>query len=628
MGIDRYIEQQLHPETIADTGVEARLQNLQTLRMTTAELYAKFPQPGKIVRQLQRKGELPADLAALRKNGGAQNNPNAAAASNADAAKEMSAAAGEMTTAQQSADATMPNGGKQEYRAALRDYYMQNNLQLPQRIVAELQASRILRAVYSERQLQEEMVDFWTNHFNVFAGKGADKWMLTAYDRDTIRPNALGKFRDLLIADAQSPAMLFYLDNFQSVSPNAPQGGGQFRRRALMNNQSGAGGQFVGGFNNKRAQRLNRFPNTASQAGPSINMPPPPQAAAKQPKQAKRGINENYARELMELHTLGVDGGYTQHDVQEVARCFTGWTIRKPNDEGLFLFNPATHDNAEKIVLGQKIPAGGGISDAERVLDILARHTSTAHFIATKLARRFISDDPSAFVVNRAADVFLKTDGSIRETLRSIITSPEFFARAAYRAKTRSPFEYAVAATRTLEADTNGDRPMLDWIARMGESLFGRLTPDGYPDRADQWLSTGNLLQRFNFANALAANKIRGTSVNASRLLQGIDSGDASHIAEHLAQLALAGDITPQTKAALASSAAAFQKPTQANALSQATTATATLAAPQSVNNLVSGNANHTAANKTATAAAALPVPPLISELLTLVIGSPEFQRR
>ena len=286
----------------------------------------------------------------------------------------------------------------EKYRKVLQEYYRENGLQQPQRIMAELQASRILRAVYSERQLQEVMVDFWTNHFNVFAGKGADRWLLPAYDRDTIRPHAMGKFSTLLQATAQSPAMLFYLDNFQSVSPNA---------------------------NWQAAARCECW--SAAIAMDRDEQPP-------QPQRQRRGINENYARELMELHTLGVDGGYTQKDVQEVARCFTGWTIFQPRggaaavnammgeagrrNAGKFFFNARTHDDGEKIVLGHKIPAGGGIKDGLMVLDILARHPSTAKFIATKLVRHFVADNPPPALVDRVAATFTKTDGDIRETLQ------------------------------------------------------------------------------------------------------------------------------------------------------------------------------------------------------------------
>src|SRR5437660_3465189 len=304
MGVDNYVNAQLFPEKIDDSATEARLQNLETLRMTTAQLYEKYPQPGQLLRQLQKKGDLPADLAAARDNrikGGANAAPGSGTApTNGEAMNgEMPRSdAAKSTDAAKNAAANDANPtNNPEYRKAVRDYFMENNLRPPQFMTGELQMSRILRAVYSERQLQEVMVDFWTNHFNVFAGKGADRWLLTSYDRDTIRPHTLGNFYDLLLADAESPAMLFYLDNFQSVSPDAQpprQGLGADRLQQLMR------GRPITMVNNPQQQR--------------------PQ------QQQRRGINENYARELMELHTLGVDGGYTQKDVQEVARCFTGWT--------------------------------------------------------------------------------------------------------------------------------------------------------------------------------------------------------------------------------------------------------------------------------------------------------------
>src|SRR5258707_1317544 len=228
----------------------------------------------------------------------------------------------------------------------------------------------------------------------------------------------------------------------------------------------------------------------------------------------------------MELHTLGVDGGYNQKDVQEIARCFTGWTILKPNEQGLFLYRPGLHDDGEKVVLGHRILPGGGVADGERVLDILATHPATARFVATKLARRFISDNPPQSIIDRAAAVFLKTDGSIRETLRAIVTSPEFFSDTAYRAKMRSPFEYVAAAMRALNAETDGDRPVLDAIGRMGQPLFGRITPDGYADRADQWLSTGPMFARFIVARALPAHGLQGTTIDVPKLVSGPDSSD------------------------------------------------------------------------------------------------------
>ena len=488
MGLENYINQQLNPEKISDTVAENKVKELAVLNMTTAELYAKYPQPGQLLRQLQARGMLPEGA--------------------------------EMPGNNQAPPAGNPLENE-KYREVIEKYSRENGLQRPQRIIAELQASRILRAVYSERQLQEVMVDFWTNHFNVFAGKGADRWLLPGYDRDTIRPNAMGKFSALLQATAQSPAMLFYLDNFQSVSPNAQPG-----RAAMM-------------------------------------MP-------EQAQRPRRGINENYARELMELHTLGVDGGYTQKDVQEVARCFTGWTIFQPRggaaavnarggDEGrrraparvagTFFFNMRAHDDGEKVVLGQKIPAGGGFNDGLKVLDILAHHPSTAKFIATKLVRHFVSDNPPASLINRTAAAFTKSDGDIRETLKAIFFSNEFYSPESYRAKVKRPFELAISAIRVLGADTNGGPGTHQWIARMGEPLYGYQTPNGYSDTAESWVNTGGLLERMNFGVALAGNRIPGTRVDLTKLA-GANTEKRRMIDESLKTI-LAGEVSTATKETL-----------------------------------------------------------------------------
>ena len=542
VGIDNYIDLQLHPEKISDTLAENKLKDLSVLSMSTAELYEKFPQPGQLLRQLQSRGVLPSDLAEARDNrvkGGA----------NATTAQTP---AGEMVAP---ADATkngqpqQPPAGNpldnEKYRAAIQEYYRQNGLQQPQRIIVELQASRIMRAVYSERQLQEVMVDFWTNHFNVFAGKGADRWLLPSYDRDTIRPNALAKFSTLLEATAKSPAMLFYLDNFQSVTPN-PQRNQVPRRIGLLAELSNQQRRRDG---NPMAQPANRQPPV---------------------QQQRRGINENYARELMELHTLGVDGGYTQKDVQEVARCFTGWTIFQPRggaaaannlmggdaarrNAGSFYFNDRAHDDGEKIVLGQKIPAGGGLKDGLMVLDILTHHPSTAKFISTKLLRHFVSDNPSPELVDRIAQTFTKTDGDIRETLRAIFMSPEFNATDAYRAKIKRPFELVVSAIRTLGADTNGGPGTHQWIARMGEPLYGFQTPNGYSDLAESWVNTGGLLERMNFGLALASNRVQGTRVNLSTVTGNVNRAEPNKakVMDESLKTILAGDVSPATKDAL-----------------------------------------------------------------------------
>ncbi|HEX3083047.1 MAG TPA: DUF1800 domain-containing protein, partial [Pyrinomonadaceae bacterium] len=538
IGVDKYIEQQLSPDKIDDSASEAKLQNLETLRMSTSELYEKYPQPGQLLKQLERRGALPSDLASARDNrvkGGAN-------AKEADAGKTGEAMTVEPNSAANPKPANInpadqnPTNNPQ-YRQAMMQYFKENNLRPAQFLTGELQMSRILRAVYSERQLQEVMVDFWTNHFNVYAAKGADRWLLISYDRDTIRPHTLGKFYDLLLADAESPAMLFYLDNVQSVSPNAQQ------------QRPGAGRGPLAGL---------RLPNN-----------PQPQAPPAQ--QQRRGINENYARELMELHTLGVDGGYTQKDVQEVARCFTGWTIIAPRGAGAaaqavmngpmaemartrpgtFIFRPGVHDNGEKMVLGHKIPAGGGVKDGLMVLDILAHHPSTAKFIATKLVRRFIADEPPPGLVDRVAQTFVKTDGDIREMLRTIFFSPEFNSADAYRAKVKRPFELAISAVRTLGADTNGGPQFHQWIQRMGQPLYGFQTPNGYSDVAENWVNTGALLERMNFALALVSNRIPGTRVDLSKLMSDAKPGaaiDKTRLLDRLVGVIVGGEISAKTR--------------------------------------------------------------------------------
>ena len=349
-------------------------------------------------------------------------------------------------------------------QAGQQEMMGQQQMQGPRTVILELQQARLLRSVYSRRQLYEIMVDFWTNHFNVFSAKGADRWLTTAYDRDTIRPHALGRFRDLLLATAQSPAMLFYLDNWLSADPNAP-------------------AARMGGPNNRR-----------------------------------RGLNENYARELMELHTLGVDGGYTQRDVQEVARCLTGWTIRQPRGEGSFYFEPRIHDTGEKIVLGNRIPPGGGMEDGLRIIELLAQHPSTARFVSLKLARRFIVDDPPTSLVNKAAEAFTKSAGDIPTVLRALIDSPEFYSPDTYQAKVKKPLEFVASALRSTGAEVQLSHQLLRYLGRMGEPLFLAQPPTGHPDVAASWTSPDMLLTRMNFATDLIANRIPGSRIKPEAL--------------------------------------------------------------------------------------------------------------
>ena len=553
MGVAAFINQQLDPDSIDNATVIAKLRRLPTLGMATPVIIEQYtppkppaspsPVPAK---SPDEKTAPPKSIAGIGEKQDASKMPALQSAMQNEMQSEMRKEdSGKMSEQKPEA------GGTPAYpEPAPKPTPPPRN---PQMVVTDLQRAKLLRAVYSEQQLSELMVDFWENHFSIFANKDDDRYLLTAFDRETIRPFALARFRDLLGATAHSPAMLFYLDNWRS------------------------------------------------------SVPRPYPAKGDKPAGVDGGFNENYARELMELHTLGVDGGYSQKDVQEVARCFSGWTIQKPNEQGLFVYRPGFHDDGEKIVLGHKILAGGGYADGERVLDILATHPATAKFIAAKLARRFISDDPPPSVVERAAAVFLKTDGSIRETLRAIITSPEFFSSAAYRAKIRSPLEYVAAALRALNADTDGDRPVLDLISRMGQPLFGRITPDGYPDRGDTWLSSGAMVARLNFAAALATNRMRGTTVDFAKLVADVDQANKDAAAARLISLILNNELSDSTRAAIKTSA---------------TEALVIKTSPPQTNVPAGFSGNGSPPQ---------PLPQIsgyVPEMIALLIGSPEFQHR
>jgi uncharacterized protein (DUF1800 family) len=350
--------------------------------------------------------------------------------------------------------------------------------------VQALAGEKILRASYSERQLQEVLVDFWFNHFNVYAGKGRTAEYLAEYERDAIRPHVFGHFRDLLEADAKSPAMLFYLDNWLSADPNASE------RLA--------------------ARRTRLFPRVRQRIpGPGSRIP------ATQASKRRRGLNENYGRELLELHTLGVDGRYTQKDVIEVARAFTGWTIDR---EGTFRFVAALHDPGEKVVLGHKIKAGGGVEDGETVLDIVASHPATAHHIAYQLAQRLVADEPPVALVDRAAARFRATGGDLREVVRTIVTSPEFLDESARDAKFKTPFALVVSAIRTTGATVSDARVLVQTLQQMGQPLYMCQPPTGYHNTADAWISAGGLVSRMNFATRIASGNMPGVTLpsNAS----------------------------------------------------------------------------------------------------------------
>lgn len=520
MGLEQWIELQLHPEQIPQNPVlEAKLAPLDTLRMTTAEMVRQYPTPQMVKLMLDGKLAFPDDqqtrysvqkLVARYKRrevadkvglpGDADMKANALPESwqlddeqrqvldNGKPPEQIALLETFSPAEQLDVLDTLPNGARNRL-IGLAPPDLRRRIQIfngPVQIVnQDLMEGKILRAVYSDRQLEEVLTDFWFNHFNVNLDKGADRYMVTSYERDAIRPHVLGGFKDLLLATAQSPAMLFYLDNWQS-------------------------------------------------AGPDVN------------KRRRQGLNENYGRELMELHTLGVDGGYTQQDVTEVARCFTGWTIKEPNLGGGFEYNDKLHDKGEKHVLGVTIPAGGGMNDGLRVLDILAKHPSTAHFIAKSLATRFVADDPPETLVRKMAETFTKTDGDLREVMRTMLKAPEFWDPANYRNKVKSPFEFVVSAVRAVNADIDFAQPLAGQFNPLGEPLYRKLEPTGYSNRGSDWLNSASLLARMNFSTALVRNGIGGVkvdatqfSLDASRLEKTLLSADPSAAAKDAIQAAL-----------------------------------------------------------------------------------------
>jgi uncharacterized protein (DUF1800 family) len=439
MGLSKWIDLQLDPSRIDDASTTAALARLETLTLDSQTIQRDYAGPAMAERRERQ-----------------QNNPQAPGAEPPNPDMQAPPSPPEAGSARRPLDMA----GRGPVSEAQRK---------DRQVIADIEEAKLLRATLSERQLQEVLVDFWFNHFNVFAGKGATRNYLTEYEREAIRPYVLGNFRDMLEATAKSPAMLFYLDNWQNTDASEPQ--------MTQMTQNG-----------RRRQ------------------PPVPQG------RRSTGLNENYARELMELHTLGVDGGYTQDDIVNVARAFTGWTIQPRQGTGT-RFVTRLHDDKAKKVLGHTIKAGGGENDVDQVLDILAAHPSTARRIATKLAVRFVSDTPPASLVDRAAARFTATKGDLREVVRAIITSPEFFAPDAYRAKVKTPLEFVASALRATGAEVRSALPLARELREMGMPLYFCQPPTGYDDTATTWVSAGALVSRMNFAVALGKNQLRGVRV-------------------------------------------------------------------------------------------------------------------
>jgi uncharacterized protein (DUF1800 family) len=485
IGLDNWIDQQLHPDKIDDSGIEHFVANYSALHQDQNSLLQQYAQQQRERQQVRKE--------------------------RADSTRIMSAA-DSMAMRQQ----------------------LQQQFNLTRQVVTQLQSSRVARAVASDRQLQEVMTDFWENHFNIYVQKGGpEPYYLTDFDENVIRPHALGKFRDLLEEVAKSPAMLFYLDNARSMADST---------RPTLAAQNGPGGIRV-------------MPMGRGGIGAMMGAMRAAQQRQRQQQQQRQrqGLNENYGRELLELHTLGVDGGYTQQDVINVARAFTGWTIKPPAQGGGFIFRPQVHDAGEKIVLGHKLAAGRGMEDAEDVLDILAKSPATAHFISFKLARRFVSDSPSKALVDHAAQVYLKTDGDIREVLRAIITSPEFFSQQAFHSKVKTPFEVVVSAMRALDAAPDSTPRSAQVIAFLGQPIFGHQAPNGWPETGESWMNTGAILNRINFGMAAAAGRLPGVDIRALSALDTLRSASREKQVDAVVTMILNGMVSPDTRAVLLS---------------------------------------------------------------------------
>ena len=598
-GVEEWIDQQLHPEKIDDHDLEVRLTPFRTLRMDTRELVENFPPPQVIKAIAEGRQSLPSDSTRRavyqaqleryqekkeRRQEATNTDPAAASGKLPQMSEEERTRRREdrlygdikaeelldlppdermkailkMSPEDLHAIETSLKGDKgSEFMEGMKPQQRETLMALnnPQQVVTnELIQGKLLRAIYSDRQLEEVMTDFWFNHFNVFIGKGADRYLLTSYERDVIRPHAMGKFEDLLVATAHSPAMLFYLDNWLSVGPNSDFANGIPKR---SNN-----------YNWRRPPRQRRQPQV------------------KQAKGKRSGLNENYGRELMELHTLGVNGGYTQKDVSEVARILTGWTLKQPRQGGGFTFEERMHEPGEKHVLGHRIKSSGE-KEGREVLHILARHPATARFVSTKLAMRFVSDNPPPALIDRMAQTFLKKGGDIREVLKTLFHSPEFWAPDSYRAKVKTPLEFVVSAVRASGAEVTDALPLARQLQNMGMQLYGMQPPTGYSMKADAWVNSSALLGRMNFALALTGGKLKGVQVDSDHITGPSSSpGDPQTTLVALETSLLAGDVSRQTHDTIAA---------QMNAPSSGKTKT---------------------------------MPAATSTIAGLLLGSPEFQRR
>lgn len=477
MGLENWFQQQSEAK-LADENLNQRLSAYDALQLSNTAVLNTYPKGAQVLRMAVKEGAIDKD--------------------------------------------SVNKANKDVYKKQLAEYMQQKGIRPQKELFRQLASQKILRAAYSNNQLQEVMTDFWFNHFNVSITKNDCAAFVPAYERDVIRPNALGKFEDLLLATAKSPAMLMYLDNFSSAGADTGANSGKnimLRRKIPLGMQKRPGDSAY----EKLTEKVNQ-------------------------KKKLTGINENYARELMELHTLGVDGGYTQNDVTQAARVLTGWTVYPMSDygkssnaiekfidrigedhlaehgfvhEGDFLFAANRHDKGSKVVLGKTFQAGGGYDEGVQLLKMLAHTPAAANFICKKIAVRFVSDNPPQTLLTKMAKTFTDKDGDIKQVLITMVSSPEFWNKDAVRAKTKSPFELAISAVRALDADIAMPHQLYNWIDKMGQKLYYYQAPTGFPDKGQYWINTGALLNRMNFGLAFASQRIPGSKVDLLALNKG-----------------------------------------------------------------------------------------------------------
>ena len=599
MGLEKWFAQQLN-ESLDDTDMLRRLISYDALNLSSEEIVNTYPNPGQII-------------ALAKKNNIILKNNDTSAA------------------------------GKQEYKEQLKQVMQQYGYKPPAELERQLINQKIIRAAYSNNQLQEVMTDFWFNHFNVSLTKNQCLQFVLPYERDAIRINALGSFDQMLLATAKHTAMLEYLDNATSVSNNNPFGQKQLNN-LLAKRANDKIEEMVNDTSNKNAAALKQLLNARK----------------------TQGLNENYAREIMELHTLGVDGGYTQNDVTQLARALTGWGIMpllkdgvgknlidkaggidKMKEKGFvidgdFLYRPDKHDEGEKIILNQKLPANGGYEEGVKMIEFLANHPSTAKFISKKLAVRFVSDTPSEALINKMADAFLKSKGNIKTVLTVMVNSPEFWNADALREKIRSPFELAISAVRATKADVQQPFQLFLWCTRMGQKFYYYQAPTGFPDKASYWINTGSLLNRMNFGLAFATEKIPGIKLNLSSLNNNhepesieaalntysnllLPERDNAANIKRLIPLITDNDLEKKLKDAAA-------KNTTAEIIPTADESDNMTAMSERKNNRAMKQAERAALNKNnakpVTLAYAAGNNTMIAQVAGVIIGSPEFQRK